>query len=120
MCESSDLTVQTVSSATKFRIDPDALDCLMHYEYPGNIRELRNVIERALLLADGEFITRNELPHDLLQSVSEQSKLSPMQFDEIIPLEEMEQRYLLSADNRHQGDRKSLAKKLGVSEEYTV
>jgi len=97
-------------------IDPVALDCLMHYEFPGNIRELRNVIERALLLADGEFITCNELPHDLLNSVSQQSKPLPIQFDEIISLDEMEHRYLLSADNRHKGDRNSLAKKLGISE----
>lgn len=101
---------------TKPKIDPDALNCLVRYAFPGNIRELRNVIERALLLADGEFITRDELPHDLLKSVSEQSKPSPMRFDEIVSLEEMERRYLLSADNQHQGDRKSLAKKLGISE----
>ncbi len=101
---------------TKPNIEPNALDCLMRYDYPGNIRELKNIVERALLLADGELITRDELPHDLLKSVSEQPKPMPLQFDEIIPLDEMEQRYLLSADNQHKGDRKSLAKKLRISE----
>ena len=37
--------------------DPDAMRALQHYAWPGNIRELRNVIERAALLARGEVVT---------------------------------------------------------------
>lgn len=98
------------------QIDPDAMECLMHYDFPGNIRELRNIIERALLLTDGDFITCNELPNNLLRSVAKESNPSPLRFDEIIPLDEMERRYLLTADNQHKSDRKSLATKLGISE----
>ena len=104
------------TSPAHCRIAPDALECLMHYDFPGNIRELRNVIERALLLTDSDVITRDELPANLLESISKQSKPAPLRFDEIIPLEEMEQRYLLTADKQHEGDRKSLAMKLGISE----
>ena len=38
---------------------------LEHYPWPGNIRELRNVIERATILADGEFIEHRHLPPTL-------------------------------------------------------
>lgn len=98
------------------RIGSEALACLMAYDFPGNIRELRNVIERALLLADGEEITENELPANLLKSVSAKPKSESHPFGEIVPLEEMERRYLLSVEKQHRGDRKSLAAKLGVSE----
>jgi transcriptional regulator with PAS, ATPase and Fis domain len=100
----------------KLGIGPDALDSLIHYDYPGNIRELRNIIERALLLTDGDVISCNELPANLLKSIAERSDTSSPQFDEIIPLNEMQQRYLVSADQQHIGDRKSLARKLGISE----
>jgi DNA-binding NtrC family response regulator len=41
---------------------PDALAWLIHYSWPGNIRELRNVIERAVLLSEGRTITTEHLP----------------------------------------------------------
>jgi len=40
----------------------DALDLLRAYSWPGNIRELRNVIERAVLLCSGDVITQSQLP----------------------------------------------------------
>lgn len=42
-----------------------ALDALLHYDWPGNIRELENVIERAVVLSDGELITLADLPGDI-------------------------------------------------------
>ncbi|MDR1571372.1 MAG: sigma 54-interacting transcriptional regulator [Clostridiales Family XIII bacterium] len=47
-------------------ISPGALDCMMRYAWPGNIRELENVIERALSLASEGFITERELGHEML------------------------------------------------------
>ncbi len=46
-------------------IKEDALDFLMDYHFPGNIRELENIIERAVLLAEGEFLTIENLPSNL-------------------------------------------------------
>jgi DNA-binding NtrC family response regulator len=42
-------------------IAPDALDALLKYDFPGNVRELENILERASILADGPTITRREL-----------------------------------------------------------
>ncbi len=46
-------------------LDDEALDLLYNYSWPGNIRELRNVIERAVVLATGEKIGLSELPERL-------------------------------------------------------
>jgi len=43
-------------------VEPEALKSLERYPWPGNIRELRNVIERATILAEGDFIERKHLP----------------------------------------------------------
>jgi len=43
-------------------IDPDAMEVLLTYAWPGNIRELENVLERAMVLADGPRITLEDLP----------------------------------------------------------
>ncbi|MBL9124294.1 MAG: sigma-54-dependent Fis family transcriptional regulator [Planctomycetaceae bacterium] len=48
------------------RIDEEALDALVAYDWPGNVRELENTIERAVVLAEGESITRRDLPGELL------------------------------------------------------
>ncbi len=49
-------------------VSPAALQRLAAYHWPGNIRELRNVIERATILAPGEFIEEEHLPSELTAS----------------------------------------------------
>jgi len=49
------------------RLSPEALDVLVGYAWPGNIRELRNVVERALVLCEGNEITPEVLPLDKLR-----------------------------------------------------
>jgi transcriptional regulator with PAS, ATPase and Fis domain len=47
------------------RFDPDALSALGRHAWPGNIRELRNVVEGAVLMATGETVTVSDLPGDV-------------------------------------------------------
>src|SRR6185503_7079461 len=46
-------------------IDPDAMEILLVYPWPGNIRELENVLERALVLTDGARVTATDLPEQV-------------------------------------------------------
>jgi transcriptional regulator with GAF, ATPase, and Fis domain len=50
------------------KIEDEAIDVLTRYSWPGNIRELQNVIERAVVLAEGETVTVTDLPVDLQNS----------------------------------------------------
>ncbi len=47
------------------RIEPEALDRLMRYDYPGNVRELINIVERMVIMSEGEQISFADLPGEL-------------------------------------------------------
>ena len=49
-----------------FQVSKDAMKVLLEYDWPGNIRQLKNYIERAVVLSEGEAITLNELPSEFL------------------------------------------------------
>ena len=61
-------------------IQSEAYDALLRYHWPGNVRQLQNVIERAVVLAQGSMITPRNLPHEVVHSAPlEPSPLAPVQ-----------------------------------------
>ncbi|MGE5809694.1 MAG: sigma-54-dependent transcriptional regulator [Nitrospirota bacterium] len=91
-------------------IDYEAMQSLLAYDWPGNIRELRNTIERATVLADGEMITIHDLPDKFrtldIEGVSTSSLRQA--------LDEFEREYIRRslADNKF--NKEAAAGKLGI------
>jgi two-component system response regulator AtoC len=56
---------------------PDAMELLLRYPFPGNIRELENILERTVLLAEGPVITARDLPASLASSLGSPPGASP-------------------------------------------
>ena len=70
-------------------IQAQALEILRNYSYPGNVRELENIIERAVALTDGEEISFHDLPKDL-----QNLEFDTVEGDGLLTLEDMERRYI--------------------------
>jgi PAS domain S-box-containing protein len=83
---------------------------LMHHDFPGNVRELENIIEHAFVMCQGEEIQLSHLPPELWQKKTEYQKFS----DEITPLQDAERQKLLEALERHDYNKVETAKELGM------
>ncbi len=87
----------------------------MTYDYPGNVRELRNMIERAIVLASGPLITVEDLPPLGGNRVSDDSYVAEMME---LPLEQavasLERRMILRALARASGNKAEAARILGI------
>jgi DNA-binding NtrC family response regulator len=94
-----------------FKVDTDALRALLSYDWPGNIRELANVLERAQILAEDNLITLDDLPENvkMLPVPVEASGLDPLN------LGEMERRTVRAALEQAKGNKVHAAKALGIS-----
>ena len=91
------------------RLSAEARECLLRYDYPGNVRELRNVLERASLLADTGTIELRHLPSELCAAARPATRADA-------GLIHAERNALAGALVTHGGTRRELAKKLGISE----
>lgn len=100
----------------RHQVDPDAMRAIINYDWPGNIRELRNVLERAQILAEGSTITLDDLPENMLLSPLKSTPASaetpaadPMNLNEI------ERKTIIAALQQENGNKARAAKRLGTS-----
>jgi two-component system response regulator PilR (NtrC family) len=100
------------------KISPEALGLLMGYPWKGNVRELENVVERTVLLADGEIIQPYDLPEEVVRGTSDFRYLPDLddgEFDLEKTMERIEKEYLLKALDKAKGVKTEAAKLLNLS-----
>ena len=110
-----------VAPGRALAVAPDALACLAAYPYPGNVRELRNLLERASLMCDGDTIAVRHLPDEVLairQPVPEAHGATEARAPAGAPAtwKDIGRETLRAILERHQGSRRDLARRLGISE----
>jgi len=100
-------------------ISKEAFNQLMHYHYPGNIRELENIIESAIVMARGEIITIDDFTPNIM-TASESIALNPHNFKNSYDekLEIFETTMITDALEQKKGNQSQAAKVLGITERH--
>ena len=93
------------------QIDDAVLEVLLAYEFPGNIRELENIMERAVTLAAGPTIEVSHLPQDFQQPGFQVQRRQKREF---LTLEENEQEYITWVLKQMGGNKTKAAEVLGI------
>jgi DNA-binding NtrC family response regulator len=92
------------------RVAPDTLDLLMRYNWPGNVRQLENIIERAFALGEGDMICVNDLPSE----IRDMDRLSTID-DACLNLVENEKVLIKRALQQAKGNKAEAAQLLGIN-----
>lgn len=95
-------------------ISSDCLDKLSEYHWPGNIRELQNIIERAINICDDSIITSKDLPFYITNSTPSSESLINLVKGELLPLEEYEKELIALAMKKYKSYNKA-GKALGLT-----
>lgn len=98
-------------------ISKEALDILLKYDYPGNVRELENIIQRSVVLARDKILTTDDMPI-YIKSIKSESELNivkgKISLDDAV--EELERRLISEALRLNNGNQTKSAEYLGISE----
>jgi two-component system response regulator HydG len=97
---------------------PEALEVMLHYSWPRNVRQLGNAIERAVVLAKGEMIVPGDLPPEIIEAMQlspEKVALGTIAIPLGTPMEVIEKRVIEETLRHSRGDKRVASKILGIS-----
>ena len=95
---------------------PGALSAMADYAWPGNIRELQNCVERAVIVAKSPTIDIPDLPRDLFDGSSRQRERDDLPSDLDAEIDRLERRFIMEALRRSDGKQVQAAQLLGIAE----
>jgi two-component system NtrC family response regulator len=104
-----------MAGATKV-FSSEAMDLLVRYDYPGNVRELENIVQRALVLARGDAVTRHDLPDSVREGFSEGGLFPENPLSLPAQVAELERKMIEDALEEESGNQSRAADRLGISE----
>ena len=96
-------------------IVPEAARLLLSYAWPGNVRELQNCIEGAVALCCQSHITADDLPPRVSQPHRSEFVLPTDSLDSLVPMDEIERRYVLRVIELTAGNKSLAARLLGLN-----
>lgn len=102
-------------TAPSLRLSPAVISSLASYRWPGNIRELENVLERMVVLARGEEITQADLPEEIQMTLPERNSFLLQLPERGISLEAVERELLLQALEKFHWNQTHAARYLDIS-----
>ncbi|MGD8367315.1 MAG: sigma-54 dependent transcriptional regulator [Desulfobacterales bacterium] len=91
------------------KVSPQVMDILMRYNFPGNVRELENIIQRAVALAEGEDIRVTDLPEDL-----QNLEFDTIEGEGLMTIEEMEKLHIMRVLDRTRNNKALTSKILNL------
>jgi len=91
-------------------VDYEAMKAMMAYDWPGNIRELRNTLERATVLAEGDVITLHDLPDKFRTIDVEGIATSSLRQ----AMDDFEREYIQRSLSESKGNKEETAERLGI------
>jgi transcriptional regulator with GAF, ATPase, and Fis domain len=94
------------------RIDPRVMEVFQNYDWPGNIRELQNTIERLKILAENNEIRLEDIPFSIRMP---KTKTDSGEFSFDVPLEEVEKNHILRTLAYNHGNKTKTAQSLGIT-----
>ena len=97
------------------RLSPGVLQRLMSYRWPGNVRQLENVLERLLVLSSSDLISEEDLPEELQRTSTNSGSLWPELPEEGVSLEGIERELITRALERFRGNQTQAARYLDIS-----
>ncbi len=105
------------------RVRPEALDLLARHPFPGNVRDLQNVVERAFILADGRWLEPQHLPVELQRSGAGPAAADPaglLREGGLVETLEAVERTILERCLAECGSTHAMARRLGVNQSTVV
>ncbi len=97
------------------RVSPETMDLLMDYQWKGNIRELKNILERTVILGDGDPITPEHLPDEIRYLDRPATIPDSGHSNEIRPLQDMIIDYIQKTLVATGGNKSEAARLLGIT-----
>jgi two-component system NtrC family response regulator len=95
----------------------EALDVLLKYDYPGNVRELEHLIERAVILGSDSLLTTDDLPANVRRLKSESTIHRTIKTESLNEqLDSFGQEIILATLQKTGGNQRQAAELLGISE----